>query len=200
MNNHQPPVRSPADQILGKINPDPPSMSITWYDTPEDVHRAMWAESAAAEGMTYEQMIAESTIIGEDFEGNEHDVTHEQEMAGIRTQGCWAFVDTRVNMIHAWADPEADRELVLHMLAHEIGHATGAEHPDPMQEEMRAEQFGRVAKLASKLMPARQPDAWRCFDGEGGHDFTDCPETAERWRKHLGDKYEGWLEPLYLKP
>ena len=138
-----------------KVNPEPPAMSITWYDTPEQVHRAMWEEGAIANGMTYEEMIAESTIVGEDFEGNEHEVTHEQEMASIRTQGCWAFVDTRVNMIHAWADPEADRELVLHMLAHEIGHITGAEHPDPIQEEMRAEQFGRVAKMAYQLLAAR---------------------------------------------
>lgn len=139
-----------------RINPEPPAMSITWYDTPEQVHRAMWEEGAIANGMTYEEMIAESTCVGEDFAGNEHEVTHEQEMAGIRTQGCWAFVDTRVNMIHAWADPEADRELVLHMLAHEIGHVTGAEHPDPIQEEMRADQFGRVAKLAYQLLQQRK--------------------------------------------
>ena len=180
------------------VNPYPPTMSITWYDTPEQVHRAMWEEGAIANGMTYEQMMSESTCVGEDFAGNEHEVTHEQEMAGIRTQGCWAFVDTRVNMIHAWADPEADRELVLHMLAHEIGHVTGAEHPDPSQEEMRAEQFGRVAKMAASLMPAPEPDAWRMFNGEDGYEYTDCPETVESWRVHLGEKYAHWIEPMVL--
>ena len=45
-----------------------------------------------------------------------------------------------------------------------------------------------------------EPDAWRMFNGEGGYDYTDDEETAERWARYLGEKYAHWLEPLYTKP
>lgn len=52
----------------------------------------------------------------------------------------------------------------------------------------------------SRAQPADQqgePFAWMCFDFEGGHDFTEDAERAERWRKSLGEKYKGCLTPLY---
>ena len=149
---------TPADwnqRALPKVDPQPPTVSVTWHESPESVHRAMWEEVAVAEGMTYEQLIAESEGEGETETGETVAFTHEQELAGMRGQGCWAFVDRRTNTIHAWADEATPRELVLHMLAHEIGHITGEPHPDDMQEEMRAEQFGRVAKMAYGLLPVR---------------------------------------------
>lgn len=149
---------TPSDwnrRALPNVDPQPPTVSVTWHESPESVHRAMWEEVAVAEGMTYEQLIAESEGEGETETGETVAFTHEQELAGMRGQGCWAFVDTRNNTIHAWADEATPRELVLHMLAHEIGHITGEPHPDDMQEEMRAEQFGRVAKMAYGLLPAR---------------------------------------------
>ncbi len=181
----------------GKVNPNPPELAITWHDSPESVHRAMWEEAAIAEGMTYEQLMAESEGEGETEDGEQVVFTHEQELAGMHEQGCWAFVDTRVNMIHAWADPEAPFERVLHMLAHEVGHATGDSHPDDLQEEMRAEQFGRVAKAAYAMLPAREPEVWRMFDGENGYEYSDDPETIERWRAYLGDTHANFLTPLY---
>lgn len=149
---------TPSDwnqRALPNVDPQPPTVSVTWHESPESVHRAMWEEVAVAEGMTYEQLIAESEGEGETETGETVSFTHEQELAGMRGQGCWAFVDARTNTIHAWADEATPRELVLHMLAHEIGHITGEPHPDDMQEEMRAEQFGRVAKMAYGLLPAR---------------------------------------------
>ena len=154
---------TPSDwnrRALPNVDPQPPTVSVTWYESPDSVHRAMWEEVAVAEGMTYEQLIAESEGEGETETGETVAFTHEQELAGMRGQGCWAFVDTRNNTIHAWADEATPRELVLHMLAHEIGHITGEPHPDHMQEEMRAEQFGRVAKMAYGLLPARA--SWQC--------------------------------------
>lgn len=140
----------------GPVDPNPPKMTVTWYARPEDVHRAMWEQSAIDAGMTYEELLAESTGVGETEGGEEVEFTHEQELAGMYAQGCWAFVD-KTNTIHAWAAEDADTALVLHMLAHEVGHATGAGHPDELQEEMRAEQFGRVASLAYVLMQQWQP-------------------------------------------
>ncbi|WP_160286827.1 hypothetical protein [Pseudomonas knackmussii] len=137
---------------MSVINPNPPEMIIRWYDSPEEVHRIMWEPAALAEGMTYEQMMAESEVCGQDEHGNEVVLDSGSEFAGMRAQGCWAFVDPLNNCIHAWAAPDADRGMVLHMLAHEIGHVTGEPNSDPFQEEMRAEQFGRVAGLAYSLL------------------------------------------------
>lgn len=140
----------------GPVDPNPPKMAVVWYARPEDVHRAMWEPSAIDAGMTYEEMLAESVGCGQTEGGEEVEFTHEQELAGMYAQGCWAFVDN-TNTIHAWAAQDADTALVVHMLAHEIGHATGTEHPDELQEEMRAEQFGRVAALAYELVQQRKP-------------------------------------------
>lgn len=46
--------------------------------------------------------------------------------------------------------------------------------------------------------PAAQgePVAWMNFDGEGGYDFTEDKETADRWKVSNGT-YADWLTPLY---
>ncbi|MCR4146617.1 hypothetical protein, partial [Alcaligenes faecalis] len=84
-------------------------------------------------------------------------------------QKCWGCADTDTNQIHVWAAPDVDRALLIHMLAHEIGHLTGEPHPDDIQEELRAETFGKVAALAYHMLPSSQ-DA----------DKVD----AERWRAY----------------
>lgn len=53
------------------------------------------------------------------------------------------------------------------------------------------------AILAQPADQQGEPFAWMCFDFEGGHDFTEDAERAERWRKSLGEKYKGCLTPLY---
>lgn len=135
------------------INPNPPAIDIVWHDSPESIHRAMWAPVAESEGMTYEELCADCGAIAECLDGEVLELTHEQEMQAILEQGCWGFAEVERGTIHAWAAPHADRGLVLHMLAHEIGHLTGDPHPDGLQEELRAEQFGRVAALAYSLLP-----------------------------------------------
>ena len=65
---------TPADwnqRALPKVDPQPPTVSVTWHESPESVHRAMWEEVAVAEGMTYEQLIAES-----EGEVNRYDAVH----------------------------------------------------------------------------------------------------------------------------
>lgn len=128
------------------------SISIQWHGSPEDVHRLMWEPVAISEGVTYDEMLADSICCGETEDGQLVEFSHEQELAGMRVQGCWAFADTHANTIHAWAAPDADRVRVLHMLAHEVGHLTGEPNEDPMLEEMRAEQFGRVAAQAFVML------------------------------------------------
>lgn len=131
---------------------NPPELSIVWHDSPEAIHRAFLEPVAAGEGMTYEQFVAESYMCGQDADGNECEIESGAELEGMRLQGCWGFLDENTNTVHAWADPGVDRALLLHMLAHEVGHATGTAHPDELQEEFRAEQFGAVAAMAFRFM------------------------------------------------
>lgn len=133
----------------------PPALGIQWYPTFEAVEHAYWAPVAEAEGIPYEDLL-EAENGGLDEHGNEVTYTREQMLEGMKRSGCWAFADTNTNTIHAWADASAEPQLVVHMLAHEVGHLTGTPDPDEFQDEMRAEQFGAVAAQAFALFSQRQ--------------------------------------------
>ncbi|QFY77343.1 hypothetical protein DUD43_06455 [Alcaligenes faecalis] len=130
-----------------------PELTIQWHDTPEAVHRIFWEKTAIENGLTYEELI-EGAMVGETEERQKVDLTYEQEIQAIRDQKCWGCADTDTNQIHVWAAPDVDRALLIHMLAHEIGHLTGEPHPDDIQEELRAETFGKVAALAYHMLPS----------------------------------------------
>lgn len=132
--------------------PRPPELTITWYDSPEEVHRSLWSEAAAEYGVPVDELLQGTEVGALDENGQEVSVTQEQVLEGMRAMGCWGWVDTEQNVIHAWMAPDADPELVAHFLAHEIGHVTAHPDPDDFQEEMRAEQFGYVASQALRLL------------------------------------------------
>lgn len=132
-----------------------PELTIQWHDTPEAVHRIFWEKTAIENGLTYEELI-EGAMVGETEERQKVDLTYEQEIQAIRDQKCWGCADTDTNQINVWAAPDVDRALLIHMLAHEIGHLTGDPHPDDIQEELRAETFGKVAALAYHMLPSSQ--------------------------------------------
>lgn len=177
------------------INPDPPELMIRWHESPESVHRAMWESVAIREGMTYDELLAEGVTCGFDESGNEVEMEAGADIEGMRMQGCWAFVDTLNSCIHAWAAPDTDRGLVLHMLAHEIGHATGTPHPDGFQEEMRAEQFGRVAAAAYRMLldkdrPQCTAPACGCADAycmAWPDEAAPIAQTAPQGKFRMGD-------------
>lgn len=153
---------------MSDINP----LSIIWHPTPEAVTNAMWAPIAEAEGLSAEDL-ADGELGGVDAEGNEvESITIAQACENIRQCGCWGFVDTNTNTIHAWAADDADPSVVLHMLAHEIGHLTGDPCDDHLAEELRAETFGQVAAEAMRLY-MRAPDSYfpPIFPSRGGVAF-----------------------------
>ncbi len=119
---------------------------ITWYKTPEEVDAAYWQP-------TYDdkEELYDSEFQCVDDQGNEIELTYEQCIEGIKAQGCWGWVDTEKKVIHAWADESTDPAVVIHMLAHEVGHITGTPCEDHVEEELRAEQFGEVAAEAYRL-------------------------------------------------
>lgn len=149
---------SASSEPVAKIDPNPPQLSIVWHDSPESIYRAMWEQAANEAGVSYEDLI-EGSNVGETEDGEVFEFTHEQAIDGMHTQGCWGFVDTKTNTINAWAADDVNAATVIHFLAHEIGHITGDQHDDDMQEEMRAEQFGRVAALAYTLWLEKKSSA-----------------------------------------
>lgn len=132
-----------------------PDLTIQWHDTPEAVHRLFWEKAALENGMTYEELI-EGTMVGETEHREKVELTYEQEIQAIRDQKCWGCADTETNQIHVWAAPDVDRTLLIHMLAHEIGHLTCEPHTDDIQEELRAETFGKAAAMAYQMLQAQQ--------------------------------------------
>ena len=138
-----------------RISGELPKLTIQWHDTPEAVHRIFWEKAALENGMTYEELI-EGTMVGETAHREKVELTYEQEIQAIRDQKCWGCADTDTNQVHVWAAPDVDRTLLIHMLAHEIGHLTGEPHTDDIQEELRAETFGKVAAMAYQMLQAQQ--------------------------------------------
>lgn len=143
--------------------PKPPELSIVWYQTPEIVYSKMWEKEANSEGVTVAELLDGTGFVGADEFGNEVEVPMEDVYEGMRALGCWGWVDTENNIIHAWAEKDADPAQIMHFLAHEIGHVTSSPDEDDFEEEMRAEQYGHVAKLAYKLFSEREsmPDEVR---------------------------------------
>ena len=128
------------------------SISIQWHNSAQSVHRAMWEPVAASEGITYDDMMADSVGVATSADGIDFELSHADETASLESQACWAFVDTGAGIIHAWVSPDAPRSRVVHMFAHEIGHMVGTPLDDDIAEEMRAEEFGRVAAMAFDMM------------------------------------------------
>lgn len=141
--------------MVSTITAAPPALNVIWYDSAEAIHRAMWEPAAKANGMTYEELVSECEIIGFLESGEEVTLDGGDDLDGMRVQGCWGFVSPDTGTIHAWADANTDPAMVIHMLAHEIGHATGVPMEDELQEELRAEQFGKAARMAFEMLTHR---------------------------------------------
>jgi hypothetical protein len=114
------------------------------HETAEAVYRQFWAWAGPEDGP-----IDETDEFGFlDENGGEVLVSFADVVEGIEAQGLWAFADTNTKTVHYWARPDIDPVLAVMVLAHEIGHCTGEPDPDPEREEIRAQEYGRVAALA----------------------------------------------------
>lgn len=158
------------------INPE--KLTIQWYDSPEAVLREYWRGPAEAEGLDVDELLLEGEGGGLTFGGEEVTFTTAEQLEGMRRQGCWGFVNTDSGQIHAWAAPDIAPEMLMHLL----GHVTGEAHPDPLQEELRAEQFGGVAAVAYHLAPqairAHDPIIETCH--ENGHRYAKLADHPMR--------------------
>ncbi len=58
-------------------------------------------------------------------------------------------------------------------------------------------------RAAIEQAEKQEPVAWREFDGEGGYDYRtydDNENFRDEYIKRNGEKYAGWVEPLYTAP
>lgn len=82
-------------------------------------------------------------IICHDKYGNPEVMTVLEQMNYIVKQGIWGFVHDRD--IHVWYHSGVTMEDLIYFFSHELGHLTGDCLHDPIKEEIRAEEYSRVA-------------------------------------------------------
>ena len=137
------------------------------YSTAVDVLAAHW-EIPVKE-------LADSEFGGLNGQGEAvENLSAENMLEGIELQKVWGFIDGD-RCIHFWAAPDVELSMAVHFFAHEIGHKTGTALDDHFAEEMRAEDFGHVARSAldfafkamgepcgkSVLMSRENPSGWK---------------------------------------
>lgn len=127
---------------------------VEWHVNPEDVYRKMWEPVAFEEGMTWREF-CDGAHGGEDEDGEPIEMTYIEMIDTIRKNRCWGFADTSTSTIHAWAVPDIEEEILVHFLAHEIGHLSGVSEEDDIAEEYRAEMIGQIARRAVELARSR---------------------------------------------
>lgn len=132
-----------------------PAVSVQWHDTARSIYCAHIKPMADDAGMTVEQLLAEGEMVGEDYQGNEIKMDEGQVLESIEAMGLWGFADSVTNTIHLWAAPATSPRLVAELVGHELGHLTGPQLADDLQEEMRADQFASVAAMTFDILSKR---------------------------------------------
>lgn len=130
----------------------PGLLNIAWHDSPESIHRAFWEPTCVANGFAYDQLHEHMSIeAGLDGRGDQVGNTPEQVIAGIRSQGCWAFTEYVNRTVHLWSAPATDHALLMQMIASEVAHLTPDRFEDEQLEELRTYQMGTVAQISLKI-------------------------------------------------
>lgn len=76
------------------------------------------------------------------------------QIVATEKMGYWGFAETWAvpPVIHLWVSPEAKQEDVVELIGHELGHITGTPAADDIEEELRAHEYGRVARAAFQVL------------------------------------------------
>lgn len=120
------------------------------FETPEALMSFYWRLDE--QGMTWDEF---RECQGFDPEGNEIQVTPDDEIGSIREQGFWGFSSEKEKKVYAWIAPDADPPDIMFFFGHELGHTVGKPvrgymrtTAATMKEENRADEYGSVAMLA----------------------------------------------------
>lgn len=135
--------------MIGELTP------VVWHDDLEALYARFW-------DMPLEEL-RDAEHGGVTDDGEAVALRFEQVIEGVRAQGAWGYCDQRRGEIHAWIAPDCEMGQAVHFLAHELTHATGLDVTGPadLDDEVRAELVGRIARRAYELAVARRR-------GEGG--------------------------------
>lgn len=90
--------------------------------------------------------IAAGTIRGWDSDGNTTEFSIREIVDVIRETGIWGYTDN-FGCIHYWHE-KATFPSILEFFAHEIAHNTGKPCEDKTEEELRADEYAKVAVQA----------------------------------------------------
>lgn len=130
----------------------PTQINLAWHDTPESIHRAYWSPVANQNGLDYETLMSNMSLeTGTNGMGDVIGNTPTEVIAGIRTQGCWAFTEYASRTVHLWIGTTSDQNMLMQMIASEVGHLTPDRWEDDQLEELRTTQMGNVAQIALQI-------------------------------------------------
>lgn len=125
------------------------------HHSAEEILETFWGTLAKEAGID-EGEFGEWRRGGIDQDGNEVEFTAEDELAGLRAQRMWAYLDQNTYTVHVWAEHGVDFQDLLHLLAHELGHAilnwVRDAPDDQLNEERCCEYFARAAVMAYTLV------------------------------------------------
>ncbi|QZA70823.1 hypothetical protein AH06_40 [Erwinia phage AH06] len=136
--------------------PDPPHFEVCWHDTPEEIHRAHWTNIADSMQMSYEDFF-KAARVGQLHDNTPVEITGEQEIADMRTQGCYAFCNWVTWQLHIWVgdlphdDPRTE-ELLHTMIASELAHLTPNRHRNEQLEMYRSMQYAVISRSAKTVL------------------------------------------------
>jgi hypothetical protein len=76
------------------------------------------------------------------------------QVVATEKMGYWGFAETWATppVIHLWVSPGAAPEDVVELIGHELGHITGTPAADDIEEELRAHEYGQVARSAFEAL------------------------------------------------
>lgn len=136
-----------------------PAVSVQWHETARSVYLCHLQPMATEAGMSVEELLAEGEMVGEDAQGNEVRMDEASVLESLEAMGLWGFADKTTNTIHLWASANANARLLAELVGHELGHLTGTQLEDDLQEEMRADQFAAVAAMTFDILALRPAPA-----------------------------------------
>lgn len=130
----------------------PTEINLAWHDSAEGIHRAYWTPVANQNGLDYDTLLQNMALeTGENGAGDIVGNTPEQVIAGIRTQGCWAFTSYNDRTVHLWVGTCEDHNLLMQMIASEVAHLTPDRWANEQLEELRVTQMGNVGQIALQI-------------------------------------------------
>lgn len=130
----------------------PSNISINWYNTPEEIMEGYYTKLASANGVTLDEIKQSLLTIGEKGDLSMVATNYQNELEGIRRQGCWGYCDYITGQLHFLIMPHCDQRTAQTMIAEELARMTPDRHSIEALEELRVSQISEIAVAAVDIM------------------------------------------------